>query len=333
MKGQRQSKRRWRWLAGAIVLLLLVLVADYFLYPLWSRPGGRSFNRGENASWLHFSWYFGEHDDDEIHTLTQQLRSQQVRDAYFHVRFIQKNGTLHFRYQEKAKRLVSILHRAAPEIRAVAWIYIGNERGLTGVDIANREVRRKIVREALWLVSTCGFDGVQLDYEICESGNQELLSLLRETRAALPPRKILSVATAMWLPRPFQAWGWSEEYFAQIAATCDQIVVMAYDSALYFPRHYVWLMRQQAIHVTRATMRGNPNCRVLLGVPTYEDGGPSHHPHAENLYLALKGVREGLADSQSAPDAFAGVAIFADYTTDNGEWHTYRKWWLQKEQP
>ncbi len=128
-----------------------------------------------------------------------------------------------------------------------------------------------------------------------------------------------------------QAWGWSEPYFQQVAATSDQIVVMGYDSALYFPRHYVWLMRQQAIRVTRAAARGNPKCRVLLGVPTYEDGGPSHHIHAENIRMALKGVREGLTDSQAVPAAFAGVAIFADYSTDQDEWKTYQQLWLQQE--
>jgi hypothetical protein len=123
-------------------------------------------------------------------------------------------------------------------------------------------------------------------------------------------------------------WGWSEEYFAQVAATCDEMAVMCYDSALYMPRHYVWLVRQQAIRVTRAAVRGNPRCRGLLGVPTYEEGGPSHHAHAENIRLALKGVREGLASSTAVPATFCGVAIFADYTTDVGEWQTYGKLWL-----
>ena len=95
----------------------------------------------------------------------------------------------------------------------------------------------------------------------------------------------------MWLPAPFHRWGWDDDYLSQVAASCDQIAVMAYDTGLYLPRAYVWLVRQQVIHATQAAARGNPPCRVLIGVPTYARGGLSHHPYAENIRLALKGVR------------------------------------------
>jgi hypothetical protein len=169
---------------------------------------------------------------------------------------------------------------------------------------------------------------MQWDYEICDNADPYLLSLLRETRAALPAGKTLSAAVPMWLPPALQRWGWSEEYFAQVAASCDQLAVMCYDTAMYLPRAYVGLVRQQAIHVTRAVARGNPRCRVLLGVPTYARGGASHHAWAENLRMALKGVREGLADARTQPSVFAGVAPFADYTTQAEEWKVYRALWL-----
>jgi hypothetical protein len=58
----------------------------------------------------------------------------------------------------------------------------------------------------------------------------------------------------------------------------------------------------------------------LLGLPTYHDGGGSHHPRAENLRIALKAVREA--------NGVAGVALFADYTTDEAEWAWYERAWL-----
>ncbi|MBV9866419.1 MAG: hypothetical protein JO316_13785 [Abitibacteriaceae bacterium] len=185
-----------------------------------------------------------------------------------------------------------------------------------------------MVKEAQWLVNTCNFDGIQWDYEICDNGDPQLITLLRETRAALPKTKLLSVATPMWLPAPLGHWGWSDAYFAQVGATCDQMTVMCYDSALYLPRSYVWLMRQQVIHVTQAGVRNNPRCRILLGVPTYRRGGLSHHYHAENLYLALKGVREGIINASTNKSGFAGVAPFADYTTTPADWKIYRQLWL-----
>ena len=48
----------------------------------------------------------------------------------------------------------------------------------------------------------CGFDGVQSDYEICRNSEEPFLDLLRQTRAAFPRGKLLSVAAPMWLPHP-----------------------------------------------------------------------------------------------------------------------------------
>jgi hypothetical protein len=69
---------------------------------------------------------------------------------------------------------------------------------------------------------------------------------------------------------------------------------------------------------------------MLVGVPTYARGGASHHAHAENLGMALLGVREGLADRRSKPETFSGIAPFADYTTQEDEWELYRERWLRK---
>lgn len=317
-----------------LLLLLVALLADYALYPTLARPGGRSYNRGENGLWLRYHWYFGRRSDAAMRAMARRLTAHQIRYAYFHVRHIQRNGRLAYHYPAAARRLVAAVHREAPGVRVIAWMFVGNERlthtGVGGVDLADPAVRKAMVGEAAWLVKECGFDGVQWDYEICDNPNPHLLSLLRETRAALPVGKSLSAAVPMWLPAALQRWGWSEEDFAHMAVPCDQLAVMCYDSAMYLPRAYVWLVRQQAIHVTRAVARGNPRCRLLLGVPTYARGGASHQAWAENIRMALKGVCEGLADARAETAVFAGVAPFADYTTQEEEWEAYRALWLSR---
>lgn len=324
-----RKKKKWRWWILGLLLLVGLLAGDYYLYPLWSQPEGRSFNQGENGLWLRYTWVFGERSEKDMREMAQRLRDQQIRYAYFHLRDVTGEGKLRFHRPETTRRLVDFVHRQAPGVQVIAWIYVGNPRGHGAVNLADVRVRRNMVAEAVGLVKTCGFDGIQWDYEICPDGDPDFLSLMRETRQALPPGKILSIATPIWLPRPLLRWGWSDDYFAQVAATCDQVAVMCYDTGFWMPRSYVWIVHQQAVHATQAVARGNPRCRVLLGVPTYGKGFFSHNPHAENIRMALKGVREGLADPRADRSVFAGIAPFADYTTQPDDWRTYQTYWLK----
>jgi hypothetical protein len=219
------------WWPRAMLLLALLLSADYALYPYLARPGGHPFNRGENGLWLRYRWYFGQRSDPDIRAMARRLKEYQVRYAFFHVRHLTRDGTLRYHHQAAARRLVSAVHREAPSVKVIAWIFAGNGRvgpDVGVVDLANARVRQAMTREARWLVEECGFDGVQWDYEICGDGDPDFLSLLQECRAVLPRGALLSAAVPMWLPGPFQHWGWSDQYFTQVAATCDQMAVMCY---------------------------------------------------------------------------------------------------------
>ena len=77
------------------------------------------------------------------------------------------------------------MKRRVPQVQRFAWIFVGNERAITGVDLHDEKVRARMVSEAAWLVGNCGFDGVQWDYEICADGDSNFLKLLRETRACV----------------------------------------------------------------------------------------------------------------------------------------------------
>ncbi len=308
----------------------MLLCLDYALYPGLARIGGDSPNTGDNGLWLRYWWYFGQRTDAEIVALARQLQRDQIRDAYFHVRHIKADGTLAYHYPGQARHLLRLLRRHAPQVRAIAWVYAGNRRGEGEVDLTGDAVRRAMVDEALWLCRDCGFDGVQWDYEVCPDGDAGFLRLMQQTAAALPKGKLLSTAVPVWAPAPIsRRWGWSERYFSQIAATCDQLAVMCYDTGLAYPRAYVGFLRLQPRHILPAVQRGNPDCRVLFGLPTYKDGPPCHSPHAERLSLAIKGVREGLDAMGAQAGNCEGIALFADYTTTPDDWEVYRRGWLR----
>jgi hypothetical protein len=106
---------------------------------------------------------------------------------------------------------------------------------------------------------------------------------------------------------------------------------MCYDSYLYLPRLYVQLVAAQVLHVTNAALQSdNPGCKVVFGLPTYEDVTLAHHRPSESLANSLRGIGQGLANSQTQHGTIDGIALFADYTTDDNEWKLYDRIWLGK---
>lgn len=328
-KGLKVGKRL-RWALALIFVTIVLAFLDYHLYPRYIGIGGESLNHGENGLWLRYTWYFGEKKESDYPALAARLKANGIRYAYFHVRFVLRNGDLKFRNLVQARELNRRVGELAPGVKRLAWVYAGNTRLDGNIDLMNPSVRKRMVAEAVWLVQDCGFDGVQWDYEICSDGEPGLLRLLEETRAALPKGALLGAAVPAWLPFPMSSYGWSEPYFAEVAKRCDQMALMVYDSGMYMPRSYVWLMREQCTRVTPVVARANPQCRVLLGIPTYTEGAISHNSRSENIRMALKGVREGMASPGADKSVFAGVALFADYTTDSQEWETFRRFWNKK---
>ena len=74
--------------------------------------------------------------------------------------------------------------------------------------------------------------------------------------------------------------------------------------------------------------------RVLIGVPSYEDVPASSNPEVENLETALLGVRAALeSHGPVAPDCFEGVAIYANWVTDEQEWTDFERVWRGRVEP
>lgn len=315
-------------IAGLLLGITLVLVAvDYFTYPQSAKMAGSVPAQTEDGIWLRYKWYFGEHSQDEWQRLVSRLQAEHIRYAFFHVRGIIANGTLRFHYLDRAKQLIARVRKGSPGTKVIAWVYLGTVPEYGGVDLSRAPVRAQIVKEVKWLLDDCGFDGVQLDYEFCFNGDAGFLQLLDATRQVVPADKLLSVATPMWYPAN-GLWGWSSPYYKEVARRCDQICVMCYDSYFYLPRSYVWLVRENVIHVSEDVFdAAGGKCTVLLGIPTFEDGTIGHSNHAETLPLSLKAVRDGYYSKRSRKEVLRGVCVFAEYTTTSDDWSIYDKLW------
>lgn len=69
--------------------------------------------------------------------------------------------------------------------------------------------------------------------------------------------------------------------------------------------------------------------RVLIGIPSYEDVPLLSDPRVENIANAARAVRGAL--ERLDPQARAtveGVAVYAEWVTDQAEWGQFRDQWM-----
>jgi spore germination protein YaaH len=188
--------------------------------------------------------------------------------------------------------------------------------------------RQRMVAECRGLVDE-GFDGVHLDIEPIDDGNDEFLSLLQAVRTAVGPKAILSVSTIH--PGPIRLifapnFVWTPEYYGRVGALVDQVVVMAYDTAIPTSSLYRRYLAYAARTVTEEMVASKARARVLVGIPTYDESGLMHRAGVETPENAILGVVAGLR-GLGGGGTFEGIAIYAEWTTDESEWRTYERLW------
>lgn len=291
------------------------------------RPGS-FYNEGHNAVWLGHEWVGEQKSDGEIAALVKNFQAHDIDTIFVHAGPLKADGSIDpstyefaFEFVEKAQKLNS-------EIDYQAWL--GQIR--SKIDLSDTAVRHNITKQAVILAGLTGFDGVHFDIEPVGDEDVDFIALLKETRAALPEDKKISVALAEFIPRflirlfggvyKFENFN-SEVNYKNVAEYADQIVVMAYDTGINKPWLYRWLVREQTIWLTNLL----DSREVFVGIPAYDDEKESFNPVAENVENGLLGIISGLNNFRSEERSFGGVAIYPYWEIDDNEWGTYEKLW------
>jgi len=331
--------RRAALFARLAVLGLLAGAAGlaYFAYAPVGDSAPHPFNHDRNAVWLEHRWLERQHPEAEMEALFARLRARGIAYAYPHVIPFDAEGRLPRHDREQMRAFLATARRVSPDLRVLPWIgglRKGYRRQRPGtVELAGLTQRQRIVAEARGLVDE-GFDGVHLNVEPVDDGNDEYLALLRALRTAVGPGHLLSVSAIrpapVGLPRA-PNFAWSPDYYARVAATVDQIVIMAYDTALPTPSLYRRYVRWATRSVAGALDGSGSEARVLMGVPTYEPYGFMHRRGVETPDNALMGVVAGLR-GLGAGGTFEGVALYAEWTTDAADWAAYERYWRNRSE-
>ena len=327
---------RLRTLAITLAVLALLLLAPVAWVSL--SPAGDAaphpFNQDRNAVWLEHRWLERAHADREMEDLVGSLQAHGVVYLYPHVIPFDREGKLPPHDREQMRRFLEVVRRVAPEMKVLPWVgglRVGWRRTRAGtLDLSDLAQRQRIVAECRGLVDE-GFHGVHLNIEPVDDGNDDFLALLRSLRTAVGESNVLSLSAIK--PGPLHLWlapnfFWTSDYYARVGELADQIVVMAYDTGIPTPSLYRRYLGYVASRVSRS-LGPRSRARMLVGVPTYDAAGIMHRAGVENPENALLGIVSGLR-GLGAGGTFEGVALYAEWTTDEGEWETYDRVWRGK---
>lgn len=103
----------------------------------------------------------------------------------------------------------------------------------------------------------------------------------------------------------------------------DQVAVMTHDTALPVD----WLHGPFVQRQVRLIAAASGDATVLVGVPSYEEPNLGHHPRAENVQVGVRAVRKGIGHLPPDRRDGVGIALYAEWTTDESEWADLRQSW------
>jgi hypothetical protein len=317
---------------GGLALLLSAAAALWAAFAPAGDSAPHPFNHDRNGAWLEHRWLERTHTDAQMEELFSSLSRRGIAYVFPHLIPFNSAGRLPVHNRDQMRALLNVARRVAPEVKVLPWVgglRAGWKRVRPGtIDLDDMGQRQRMVAECRGLVDE-GFDGVHLDIEPIDDGNDEFLSLLLAVRTAVGPKAILSVSTVH--PGPIRLmiapnFLWTPEYYGRLGALVDQVVVMAYDTAIPTASLYRRYVAYAARTVTEEMVRSGARARVLVGIPTYDESGLMHRAGVETPENAILGVVAGLR-GVGGGGTFEGVAIYAEWTTDESEWRTYERLW------
>jgi hypothetical protein len=319
---------------GAVAFAVIVVVALGFLKnePAETEP---------NAIWIGTEWTYEEPDEAAINQLVQRLREHKIGTVYAWVTWLQEDGswrgTTSF---DSVKQFVQQFNKAYPEALLYGWVgFPVNVGDDDGYRLDDSDLQQKVADFSQRVVTEFGFDGVFLNVEpVWNDDAADFLELLRRVRVAVGDTRPISVAVPPdWSPSDAQipvppqiipGTVWDKEFKQRVAFLADQIVLMAYNGGLSKPDDYAEWVAYQVKAYADALSDPETGTELVIGIPTYDAQLPAHDPSIENVTSAIKGIRDGLAQAGDAGAVVQGVAIYAEWETDDTEWEQFKTEWL-----
>jgi len=302
-----------------------------------------------NGLWLGTEWTYALDEAAEVEELVQRLREHRIGTVYAWVSWLKpdmswggrRDGTNEFDEVEPVvKDFVEQFKELYPESVLYGWISLPVGPG--NHDMGSEDVQQAVADFSRRTVGELGFDGVFLNVEPVWNNDTTFLSLLSRVRETVGSETPISAAIPPdWSPLgvdvpvpPLIVPGtvWDERYKQSVALIVDELAVMAYNSGLdSAPDYSQWVAYQTATYaraLSALDTGAGAGAHVMIGIPTYEAEPPGHDPLVENIVSATNGVKLGLQEAGDNARYVRGVAIYADWETDETEWAQFMVNWV-----
>lgn len=157
-----------------------------------------------------------------------------------------------------------------------------------------------------------GFNGVLIDIEKIPPNQRTIyINFIDRLKNSLPPKFIISVYSGQLSDSPNE-WEWPPEFMKEVSDKVDIISFGAYDTGLATNEEYISYIKEQIIKINSL----NSNAKFLFGLPT-------HKNPPETIENAITAFTESPSFKE---EKFIGLAIFAEWTTDDSEWAIFDKY-------
>lgn len=324
-------KRICRIILITLVTLIAVIAMEEITFRL---QNPRVYSTGPNAIWLRHSWIDMHRSEAQYAALAKRLRSMHITDVYFHAGPLNGDGSIPQAKLMGSADFIRHMKKFCPDVHFQPWLGQVAEFGGGGpLELRSPKVRARIVMTAHRFLDV-GADGFHLDLEPVYTGDRDYIELLHNLHKLTKSHKTL-LSIAAYKPEEFPGIDrisrliaanpgyWTRGYFLEVANEVDQVAVMTYDSGIPLPGIY----GRSVAWVTRWAKRNGVRY-LYIGIPTYEVGSHAHFKRAENIRVAIHGLKLGLSGLGKSDRKGVGAAIFAEWTTSRSEERTFQNDWL-----
>jgi glycosyl hydrolase family 18 (putative chitinase) len=323
----------WLRVPFLIFSIIIIYFAFFPVYNLLPVGDGSIWNSNENGIWLSRRWMrapVDEMTENELREFLDSFKKRGIRYLFPHCCPMDEKGHFPHIHDETVRRLCRVLKDYDDFFILMPWI----GGSIATVDLSNTKQRDIWIKEVKELVELYNLPGVNVNIEPLEHGDKSIILWMKKLKEALGKKRKISfcgIRPEITAPKGDPLGIWTAEDYENLSVHVDQITVMAYDTGRKVPIMYVSWNAKNLKSVCEAVRKGSHGkCRVLWGLPVYEDKADYFKAEVENIRTSLRGTIKGLKNLKDN-EVFQGVSIYSNWTIDENEWEIYDKHWIGKK--